>query len=139
MDTHDEEFGRLIRKQIEADKAFKAKKFDASKAPKSMIDNTSKPSGLSIPELLFEAGKQWQATEDLLRETILRCNLIMPTDEQELKWFEEGTSINNSDFFERIHKRLNLGQENCKYCGGSGYDPHQNHDTTMRPCPKCSM
>ena len=94
--------------------------------------------GLTVPELLLEAGKQWQETEDLLRETVLRCNLIMPTSEEELKWFDEGCTVQKSgDFFERIYKRLNLGTENCKYCGGSGYDPYQNHDTTMRPCPKC--
>lgn len=27
---------------------------------------------------------------------------------------------------------------NCDYCSGSGFDPYPNHDTTMRPCPKCS-
>lgn len=26
----------------------------------------------------------------------------------------------------------------CEHCNGSGYDPYPNHDTTMRPCPKCS-
>lgn len=29
-------------------------------------------------------------------------------------------------------------QGKCSYCGGSGYDPYPNHDTTMRPCPECS-
>lgn len=104
-----------------------------------MAENSKIEKGLTVPELLFEAGKQWQQTEDLLRETVLRCNLMLPTSEEELKWFEEGCAIHKSgDFFERIHKRLNLGPENCKYCGGSGYDPYQNHDTTMKPCPKCS-
>lgn len=26
----------------------------------------------------------------------------------------------------------------CDRCNGSGFDPYPNHDTTMRPCPKCS-
>ena len=99
----------------------------------------SSPSlGLTVPELLFEAGKQWQATEDLLREATLRCRLCLPTSEQEEKWFNEEVSINNSDFIERLYTRLNIGSEICKYCGGSGYDPYYNHDTTMKPCPKCS-
>lgn len=139
MDTHDEEFGRLMRKQIEADKKAK-KQRDNTHAQGGEPSKTQIPPslGLSVTELLFEAGKQWQQTEDLLRETVLRCNLVMPTSEEELKWFDEGCGIQNSgDFFERIYKRLNLGTENCKYCGGSGYDPYQNHDTTMRPCPKC--
>ena len=25
----------------------------------------------------------------------------------------------------------------CDYCGGSGFDPYPNHDTTVRLCPKC--
>jgi len=126
MDTHDEEYGRLLRKQIAADKKHKLANTQVSNPPSK------------IPDILLEAGKQWQQTEDLLRETVLRCNLIMPTSEEELKWFDEGCTIQKSgDFFERIYKRLNIGPENCKYCGGSGYDPYQNHDTTMRPCPKC--
>jgi len=93
---------------------------------------------VTVPELLLEAGKQWQQTEDLLRETVLRSQLYLPTNEQELKWFDEGVSIKNSgDFLERLYNRLEIG-ESCKYCGGSGYDSHYNHDTTMRPCPKCS-
>lgn len=47
----------------------------------------------------------------LLRETVFRCQLAFPESEQDLKWFDEGTVIQNSgDFFERIDKELGLGE-----------------------------
>lgn len=52
-----------------------------------------------------------------------------------------------SDNFENLHKCLAACASGavdtvaearvCNYCNGLGYDPYQNHDTTMRPCPQC--
>lgn len=98
-----------------------------------------KPEGNGIGQLLLDAGMHIVETEKLLREVTFRCNLALPTSEEELEWFEEGCDRKKSgDFALRLFKRLGIGEGICEYCGGSGYDPHPNHDTTMRPCPECS-
>lgn len=68
--------------------------------------------GMGVAELLFNAGMEWQRTENLLRELTLRCQLILPTSEEELKWFEEGVDVAKSgDFMQRLFTRLGIGQE----------------------------
>lgn len=48
--------------------------------------------------------------KSLLRETVMRCNLAFPEDEQDLKWFDEGLDIHKSgDFQNRLFKTLGLG------------------------------
>ena len=46
----------------------------------------------------------------LLRECVMRSNLALPENEQDLKWFDETCSVKNSgDFYERLHAALELG------------------------------
>lgn len=54
-----------------------------------------------------------------LKEENNRLAVVVSAQEKEIKEFEE--QIDNE----------------CDHCQGSGYDPYPNHDTTMRPCPKC--
>lgn len=35
------------------------------------------------------------------------------------------------------HRNIHFSNPDCKYCGGSGYDPYYNHDTTVKLCPEC--
>lgn len=51
-------------------------------------------------------------TRDLLRETIVRCNLAFPSTSQEIKWFDDGVSVKNSDFLKRIDDLLTAPSPN---------------------------
>jgi len=54
-------------------------------------------------ELMMERNIS-QQYKNLLRETLMRCRLSFPQDEQDIKWFEEGTDIAKSgNYFERVY------------------------------------
>lgn len=95
-----------------------------------MKDKTAKEKnteGWAIAQLLFDAGTEWQRTEKLLREITFRCNLALPTSEEELKWFDEGVDVTKSgDFMHRLFKRLDIGQEEI---------PNRKH--TLGDCKRC--
>lgn len=63
----------------------------------------------------------------LLRETAIRCHLVMPETELENKWFEEGTDINKcGDFKERLFNAVEV-KARIKFidiiCPTCGHEP----------------
>ena len=62
--------------------------------------------------LLLGAGDKIIELRKLLLETVLRCQLFLPEDEEQLKWFEDSTSIFKSDIIERLGDELGLGKLN---------------------------
>lgn len=48
-------------------------------------------------------------TSNMLRELTMRCQLAFPQNEQDEKWFEEGTNVMKSDFLERLYPAIGLG------------------------------
>lgn len=72
-------------------------------APMPYCDSCDKPL-LDVPDP--ETVNSYQ----LLRETTMRASLAMPETEQDLKWFDEGVSVDKSgDFMERLFSALDLG------------------------------
>jgi len=61
---------------------------------------------------LLLAGEKIVELRKLLLETVLRCQLFLPEDEEQLKWFEDGTSIFKSDIIVMLGDELGLGKIN---------------------------
>lgn len=49
-----------------------------------------------------------------IKEMALRCNLIMPTNEEEMIWFDDACDVTKSDFIIRLYHRLGIEGEHTR-------------------------